>query len=365
MFKIKCEQCAFTFPSQEDLFAHFDFCSDYQLPDDKNSTKPAKRKLRRSSGPSIVEVGYEDEELSLPKRTRREPPESPVDKNPKPEQEALICKGCDRRFSNSDEFIRHVYTGHGLDPMKNYLARSEPIPGILEDKCDTCHTYYKNSTGVALHNCEKMVECRNMLMENSTTQICERKVHPCPACYEIFNMAELINHIQNSHTGLMAFIARSCPIPDALEKQCDKCRCFYRDALDMSNHDCDKMIQCRKELGRGQYDFNEETYVCRGCHNLFNVDDMINHFQKHRHQKKMGYIARSGCIPGVNEVQCRLCYCYFRGSSGLNNHNCYQFMNWRLSIQNNPLSFTNDSTITKNNQVIYRRIKEMIAKHVC
>ena len=41
-FKEHCTQCGFYFPSQEDLFAHFDFCADFSL--------TAKRKRRRTSG---------------------------------------------------------------------------------------------------------------------------------------------------------------------------------------------------------------------------------------------------------------------------------------------------------------------------
>ena len=357
MFKIKCEQCAFTFPSQEDLFAHYDFCADYQLPDDKNSSKPAKRKLRRSSGPSIVESEEVDEECSKPKRIRRSPANL-AEQAAILKQELLICKGCSKTFlyKYKDEFITHLHKSHASDHIKNYLARSEPIPGIIEEKCDTCHAYYKSATGVALHNCEIMVECRDNLLE-SRNNVLERKVHPCPSCYEVFTIPELIDHIQNNHTGLMAFIARSCPIPDAFEKQCEKCRCFYRDALDMSNHDCDKMIECRTELGRGQYDFNEETYVCRACHNLFNVEDMKKHINDKRHQKRMNYIARSGFIPGLNEVQCRICCCYFNSKSGENNHNCYKFLSWRLGLEKTPVFQT---TTAENDGIKNRKIKETI-----
>ena len=44
MNTVKCDQCGFTFPSQEELFNHYAICSDYQL------EKATKRKLRRSSG---------------------------------------------------------------------------------------------------------------------------------------------------------------------------------------------------------------------------------------------------------------------------------------------------------------------------
>ena len=157
-------------------------------------------------------------------------------------EETYVCRACSRLF-NREHMKKHNHFGEFAA-----IARSGSIPGLYDTECGTCHGYFRNETGVRMHNCREMIKWRHswsMLEEstNETAVAISEAIHTCLACKKQFNAASMKVHLYNTHKGIKKYISRSALIPGVIDVRCEVCGTYYN-----IKHNCDEMKMYRDQM---------------------------------------------------------------------------------------------------------------------
>lgn len=317
--KVKCDDCEFYFPTDEEYFKHFDICPIY--------TDVQKSKLRRRVKPSVIEdsVDFDDSPLS-----------EIIDIANGGVLQCVICKVI---FQSPTDYNKHIGATH--TPNEILIIRQKCVVGAHDQRCNKgCGLYFARG-GLKLHQQSgpcfpiNVSQLKENIPSAVTIQV-KPNTFSCPVCSSTFNSrAKFTNHCAEMHPTKAEYleIRRVC-IPGVQAEQCSECHLYFYEPG--TRHDCADFCAHFERFPNQKpiknqllpsFRVSQDILTCKVCKAIFSQPvGFLQHVTQHGIADEIEI--RKTKINGILDNLCTVCGLYFPLNSATK-HDCDRFLRFQ------------------------------------